>query len=162
MASEFLSDEHLFAIDLLSFVLRQHQIPVRRHLPSCELNRLFRPSIGQAILNYMIQNSSSLHRLWTNFFEAGQTDDESLRRLYSELIQQRPHRMFELLMTVLALHCYRGVSSARADDSSQMVRAMEHIAFVTRTWIGRDPRNWRWFESRVESINRRLKIACAA
>ncbi|GFQ75258.1 uncharacterized protein TNCT_609531 [Trichonephila clavata] len=154
--------EFMFAADLLTFVLKQYQISWE--CPNRPLHAItrFRPSIGYAILNYMIKNTTVLRSLWGAFFPGGLCSLEVFNAALVELFLQRPGNEVPVVIVICALVCHVATFCARMSNLRPVDDFVGIIASVVWVKLGVDSRKWREFEEFAEERNEIMRIPSAA
>ncbi|GBN57583.1 hypothetical protein AVEN_157577-1 [Araneus ventricosus] len=152
------SHEYIFAADLLTFVLGQYKISWRWPLyPTGTTQHFFRPSIGRAISNFMIQKTAIIRDTIQSVMpENGSWNPENLKLMLNLVLLQRPGKEFGMLVTVNAYLCHIGVSLARRGDLRLVDDIVGIIAYVMRVLVGNE--NWRWLEAHAEGFNKIVRI----
>ncbi|CAL1287190.1 unnamed protein product [Larinioides sclopetarius] len=150
--------EYIFAADLLTFVLEHYKISWQWSLyPIDTTEHFFRPNIGRAILNFMIQKTAIIRNTTQSVIpENGSWNPENLKGMLSLVLLQRPGKEFAMLVTVNAYLCHIAVSVARRGDLRLVDDIVGIIAYVMRVLVGNA--NWRWLEAQSEGLNRAVRI----
>ncbi|GFX46674.1 hypothetical protein TNCV_4038251 [Trichonephila clavipes] len=147
----------------MTFVLKQYQISWEwPNRPLHATTTRFRPSIGYAILNYMIKNTTVLRSLWGAFFPGGLWSLEVFDAALVQLFFQRPGNEVPVVIVVCALVCHVATFCARNGNPRLLDDFVGIIARVVWVKLGVDSRKWREFEAFAEERNEILRIPCAA